>query len=190
MQEIQPNYVLSESGTSVTPADGDMVPRTFNDYEGALTVNLAKAFGLKGKTYQFAVDYKDQQTNLGSGLSPYTVNTFIGSVDFTVPVEGFDTVVLSGAFEQAISTGGEYTFTSQGQPNTLAAYQFYLDAPGQFAYTPLNITKTTWAAGLLYPMSKNVNFRCDYFYNYYTWTDVPSFNRVDEIVRFTYEAHF
>jgi hypothetical protein len=191
MQEIQPNYVLSGGGTNVTTMDGDAaVPRTFNDYEGALTLNFAKAFDLKGKTYQISVDYKDQVTNLGSGLSPYEVDTFITSADFTVPIAGFDTVVLSAAFEQAISTGGEYTFVSQGYPNSLAAYQFYLDSPGQYAYTPLNITKTTWACGLMYPVSKTIDIRCDYFYNYYTWTDVPSFDRVDEIVRFTYDAHF
>jgi len=43
---------------------------------------------------------------------------------------------------------------------------------------------------LMYPFSKTIDFRCDYFYNYYTWVDVPTFDRVDEIVRFTYEAHF
>ena len=190
MQEIQPNYVLNGSGTGVTAVDGNVIPRTFNDYEGALTVNFAKAFGLKGKTYQVSLDYKDQVTNLGGGLSPYLVDTFIASADFTVPVSGFDSVVLSAAYEEAFATGGEYTLTGQGSPNSLAAYQFYLGTPGQYTYTPLNVTKITWAFGLMYPISKTIDIRCDYFYNYYTWVDVPSFDRVDEIVRFTYEAHF
>ena len=190
MQEIQPNYVLNGSGTGVTAVDGNIIPRTFNDYEGALTINFAKAFGLKGKTYQVSVDYKDQVTNLGGGLSPYLVDTFIASTDFTVPVSGFDSIVLSAAYEEAFATGGEYTLTGQGSPNSLAAYQFYLGTPGQYTYTPLNVTKITWAFGLMYPFSKTIDFRCDYFYNYYTWVDVPTFDRVDEIVRFTYEAHF
>jgi len=190
MQEIQPNYVLSGGGTGVTAVDGNTNPRTFDDYEGALTVNFAKAFDLKGKTYQISVDYKDQATNLGLGLPAYTVDTFIGSADFNIPVAGFDSLVFSAAYEQVTSTGGEYTLAGQGSPDSLAAYQFYLDTPGQYNYTSLNLTKTTWAFGLMYPVSKTIDIRCDYFYNYYTWTDVPSFDRVDEIVRFTYDAHF
>ncbi len=190
MQEIQPNYILSGGGTGVTAVDGDTVARTFDDYEGALTINFAKAFDLKGKTCQISVDYKDQATNMGSGLPAYAVDTFIGSADFNIPVPGFDSLVFSAAYEQATSTGGEYTLTGQGSPDTLSAYEFYLAAPGQFSYQNLNITKTTWALGLLYPVSKTIDIRCDYFYNYYTWTDVPSFDRADEIVRFTYDAHF
>ncbi|HEY5039400.1 MAG TPA: hypothetical protein VIJ93_10040, partial [bacterium] len=195
MREIQPNFVLNGAGTGSVAVDSTTntaAARTFGGYEGALTFDFAKAFDLKEKIYQIAFDYKNQTTDLGLGASPYTVNTLIGAVDFTIPIAGFDKVVLSGAFEQAQSTGSEYVLSGSGKPPTYANYPFYLDSSslGNYTYTPLNITRTSWAVGFLYPLSKTINFRGDYFFNQYTWIDNPTFDRREGIWRFTYELSF
>jgi len=61
---------------------------------------------------------------------------------------------------------------------------------GSYGYQSLNITKTSYAFGFMYPLSKTVQFRGDYFINQYIWTDQPSYSRWEDIWRFTYEARF
>jgi hypothetical protein len=153
-------------------------------------MELARAFELKGKTCQLGFDYKNQNTTL-FGSQNFTVNTLIGSFDFNVPFEGFDSVILSAAFVQAQATGSEYVL-SGGNPPTLASYSFYLDTAtlGQYTFTPLNLTRRTLAFGFKYPLSSSINFRGDLFINEYAWADVPGYDRTDQIMRFTYEAHF
>jgi hypothetical protein len=194
MQEVEPNYVLDGAGDGAVAVDSGTntaVARTFNGWEAAVKADLAQAFEQKGKTYRLGLDYKNQVTNLGGGLSAFTVNTFIGSADFTCPIPGFDTLVFSTAFEQAQAKGSEYVLP-QGNPPTLASYSFYLDTAtlGQYSYIPLNITKTSLAFGFLFPISSNINIRGDMFLNYYKWSDVTGYDRRDQIMRFTYEAHF
>ncbi|HVZ79314.1 MAG TPA: hypothetical protein VHE12_00785 [bacterium] len=193
-KETTANYVLNGAGTggvAVDTLDSVGAERTFEGWEGAMTVELAKPLELKGKTYQLGFDYKDETTTL-FGSSKFDVTTLIASADFTVPFAGFDSVVLSTAFVQTQAAGSEYTLAGAGNPPTLANYSFYLDTGslGQYSYTPLNLTRTTLAFGFLYPLSKTINFRGDLFINEYSWKDVPSYDRTDQIMRFTYEAHF
>jgi hypothetical protein len=194
MHDTQANYVLNGAGTggvAVDSQDSLGPQRTYDGWEAALTAELAKAFDLKGKTYQLGFDYKNQNTTL-FGSSVFTVNTLIASADFTVPFEGFDSVILSFAFEQAQASGSEYVLSGSGNPPTLASYSFYLDtaALGQYTYMPLNLTRRTLAFGFKYPLSSTINFRGDLFINEYAWTDIPSYDRTDQIMRFTYEVHF
>ncbi len=194
MHEIQPNWVLNGAGTggvaveSGTPTQN---ARKFGGWEGALSADIAKALDMKGSTYNVAIDYKNQRTYLGLNGSPYSVNTFISGADFNLPVQGFDSLVWSLAFESAKSTGSEYVL-SGGSPPTDANYPFYLDTSsiGNYSYQALNITRTSWAFGLLYPLTPAIHFRGDLFLNKYTWTDVPSYNRNDQIWRIAYEASF
>lgn len=195
MQEIQPNYVLNGLGTGAVAVDSTTntaVARTFKGWEAALKMDLAKAFDLKDKTYRLAFDYKSQQTDLGGGLTPFTVNTLIGAADFTLPLAGFDSIILSAAYEKAQSSGSEYVLSGVGDPPTIANYAFYLDSStlGQYVYTPLDMTRTSWVFGFLYPLSKTLDIRMDVFLDQYTWSDVPGFNRFDQIWRFTYDARF
>jgi len=191
MQEIQPNWVYNGSG-SLVAVDGASATRSFSGYEGAITVDFAKAFDAADKTYQMAFDLKNEQTNLGGGLTPYIVNSFIGAIDFNPPVPGFDSLVLSGAYEYAQSTGSEYTLTGQGNPLSLASYNYIgnTTAIGSYAYQALNVTKNSWVLGFMYPLSKTVQFHGDYFVNQYQWTDVANYSRWEDIWRFTYEARF
>ncbi len=188
-QEIQPNYVLNPAGTGVTAVDGMTNARVFGGYEGALTLDIAKAIDMKGKTYDLQLDYKHQTTDLGMGGSPFTVNTMIGAVDFNIPVHFISRMVWSVAFEQAQSTGSEFVLGG-GSPPTLASYAFYLDPSGQYSLQAMNITRDTIALGGLYPISDKIGLRCDWFFVNYKWTDNPAFDRRDQIWRLTYEAHF
>ncbi len=193
MQEIEPNYVLNPTSTGVTAVDGNSTARTFSGYEAGLVVDFAKAFDLNSKTYRIAFDYKDQVTDLGGSLPAFTVNTLIAAADFNVPVAGFDTVVLSVAYEQAQASGGEYMLSGEGDPPTLAQYAFIdTDSPPSFNYTTLNLTKTAWAFGFLCPFGKTFDIRMDVFLNQYTGSvgADSNFDRVDQIWRFTYDAHF
>jgi len=192
-QEIQPNYVLS-GGTTLIPVDSQTnttTSRVFGGYEGALTVDFAKAFALKNQTYDIQGDYKHQTDNLGlGGVSPFTVNTWILATDFNIPADFISTLVWSFAIEQAQSSGSEYVFG--GNPPTWASYSFYLDDSnlGSYVYEPLNITRQTLAFGVLYPLGDKVDFRADLFLTNYHWSDFPTYDRQDQIWRFTYEAHF
>ncbi len=194
LQEVQPNYVLNPAGTGVVAVDSatnTAAARTFGGYEGALTLDLAKAFDLSGKTYDVQFDYKNQTTDLGLGADPFTVNTLIGACDFNLPVAFLSTVVWSAAFEQTQASGSEYVM-GNGSPPTFAQYPFLLDTAslGQYAYMPLNLTRQTLAFGFKLPLSDQINFKADYFLTHYTWSDFPAFDRQDQIWRFGYEARF
>jgi len=198
-QEIQPNYVLSSLGTGSIPVDSQnntSVGRTFGGGEGALTLDFAKMANLPGKTYDIQFDYKTQTTNLGIGAPAFSSNTLIGAADFNIPYKMFSPVIWSAAFEQTQSSGSEYVL-SGGNPPNLGEYLFYVipytpsgNPNPQFTYQALNMTRQTWAFGLKYPLSSLVNIRADCFFTSYNWTDVPSYNRNDEVWRFTYEAHY
>jgi hypothetical protein len=196
MQEVQPNLVYNALQTQMLDVDSTTntaVARTYTGYEVALTVDFAKAFDLTDHTFKIAGDYKNQVTNLGvAGLPNYTVNSYIASLDFNPPFPGFDFLVLSGSYEFSQSMGGEYTLANQGNPPSLASYSFFLNSAdlGSYSYQSLNITKTTWSVGFMYPLSKTVQFHGDYFVNQYIWTDQPSYSRWEDIWRFTYEARF
>src|SRR6202044_2768474 len=122
---------LNAAGTGQIPVDSQTntaTPRVFGGYEGALTVDFAKAFDLKAQTYGVQFDYKHQTTDLGlAGVSPFTVNTLILAADFNIPLSTLSSVVWSAAFEQAQSSGSEYFLNGAGNPSTLANYSFYLD---------------------------------------------------------------
>ncbi len=191
-QEIQPNYVL-QSSNSIIPVDSNTtttVARVFGGYEGALTLDFAKALNMKGKTYDLQFDYKHQTTDLGVGASPFTVNTIIAAVDFNIPLHFASRLVWSASLEQAQASGSEYVLSGVGSPPTLANYAFYLDPQNQFIYQSLNITRDILALGAMYPISDKIDLRCDWFFVDYKWTDNPDFDRRDQIWRMTYEAHF
>jgi hypothetical protein len=189
-QEIEPNLVLNGAGTAAVAVDGQTTTRTFGGYEGALTMDLAKAFALDHQTYRVEADYKHQTDDLGTGAAPFTVNTLILAGDFNIPLHFMNTVVWSLAFEQAQSTGSEYTLP--GNVPGLTQYEFYLNTNdiGVYTLTPLNLTRQTLAFGAMLPLGDKINFRADYFLTHYDWTDVPAYSRNDQIWRFTYEAHF
>ncbi len=193
-QEIQPNLVLNGAGTAAIPVDSQTnttTPRVFGGYEGALSMDLAKAFDLNNQTYDVQVDYKHQTDDLGlGGVSPFTVNTLILAGDFNIPVHFLSTVVWSLAFERAQASGSEYVFG--GNPETWASYSFYLDDSelGQYIYEPLNLTRQTLAFGAMLPLGDKIDFRADLFLTRYNWADIPTYDRQDQIWRFTYEAHF
>ena len=170
--------MLSPDGSQAVAVENGnttMNTRTYSGYEGALTVSFSKAYDLKNKTYQVAFDYKHQATDLGLG-NPFTVNTLIGSADFNPPVSGFDSLLLSASYERAQASGDEYVQTTSGNPPTLATFPFYLDTAslGSYSYIPLDITRTSWAFGLLYPLTSDINVRSDYFINEYTWKNAPA----------------
>ena len=197
MHEIQPNYVLTGSGNSVLPVDSG-VPSTsirqFGDYEGALTIDFAKALEGMPATCDLMADYKHQTTDLGLGASPFSVDTFLIGADAgpfpQVPL--LDGLVLSLAFEQAQSTGSEYTLNGIGSPPTVANYAAYFDSGsiGGYTYQALDITRTSWAFGARLPLSSTFDIHGDCFINQYTWTDVPAFDRREQIWRITYEVSF
>ena len=181
--------VLNGAGTSQVAVDGQTTTRTFGGYEGALTMDLAKAFALDHQTYTVEADYKHQTDDLGTGAAPFTVNTLILAGDFNIPLHFMNTVVWSVAFEQAQSTGSEYTLPGNV---LLTQYDFYLNTNdiGTYTLTPLNLTRQTLAFGAMLPLGDKINFRADYFLTHYDWKDVPAYSRNDQIWRFTYEAHF
>jgi hypothetical protein len=195
MHEIQPNFVVNGTATDIVAVDSTTntaTARVFGGFEGAITADLAKAFDLDKRVCQVAVDYKNQTTDLGGGAAPFTVNTLIAAGDFTVPVTGFDSIVVSLAYQQSQSTGSEYVNPNIGNPSSLANYAFFMDTSsiGSYVYTPLNTTRTSLAFGFTFPVSKTIQLRGDWFINHYTWADVPTYDRRDQIWRFTYEASF
>jgi len=196
MQEIQPDYVVNGAGNQAVAVDSTTNTagaRTFSGFEGALTLDLAKAFDLEDKTYQISGDYKDQTTDLtGLAGGTFEVKTIILGADFTIPAKGFDTVVLSAAFKQTQSTGNEFVLGNVGNPSTLASYSFYMDNSklGTYVYAPLNLTKTSWAFGFLYPFSKTIQFHGDVFLDQITSSDFPLYDNRDLIWRLNYEAWF
>lgn len=194
LQEIQPDYVLRSDGTGLVAVDYGTTTaptRSFTGFEGALTIDFAKAFGEPGRTYDIQFDYKNQATDLGLGAAPFTVNTLIAACDFNIPAHFLNTVVWSAAFEQAQATGSEFVL-DQGNPATLGEYSFMLDTStlGQYSYEPLNLTRQTFAFGLKLPLNDMANFRADYFLTLYNWTDFPSYTQYDEVWRFGYYVKF
>lgn len=193
--ENQPDTILNQAGTGVTAVDGDSI-RTFSGYELALTVSLDKAFGLKSRTYDFQFDYKNQTTNLGDGVNSLTVNTLILATDFNIPVPILTPVIWSAALEQTSSAGSEYVLSGYGNPTSLGEYPFFEDNSNynnidtNYNLQALNLTRTTLVFGFKYPLSDSINFRGDYFFTSYNWPDNPGYVNNDNIMRFTYEAHF
>ncbi len=215
MKELQPNYVLTGTGNEVLPVDSaEPVTsiRSFGGYEGALTVNLAKALEGTPKTCALSGDYKHQTTDLGTGASSFIVNTYIICADIgpfpQVPL--FEGLILSAAYEQAASSGYEYTlntpaFTQAADIPTLAEYYFYFNNlptnanPYNQSYDPknalyklqlLDFTKTSWAFGLKCPVSRTIVVHGDWFINGYTWSNVPGYDRREQIWRATCEVSF
>ena len=197
MREVQPDYVLTPAGNSVLAVDTNLPTtyiRTFSGYEGALSMDLAKALEGTPSTFDVAADYKHQTTDLADGYAPFIVNTMVFCADIgpipSVPL--FDGLILSAAFERAQSTGNEYVLTNVGSPSTLAAYASYLDSGylGTYQNSALNIIRTSWAFGVKYPISKDFEVHGDCFLNHYEWADVPNFERRDQIWRVTYEVSF
>jgi hypothetical protein len=122
------------------------------------------------------------------------VDTFIACADAgpfpQIPL--LEGLILSGAFEQAQSSGSEYTLDNEGNPPTLASYSSILDNSelNQYQYQALNITRTSYAFGVRCPISPTFEIHGDWFYNQYTWSDVPGFDRREQIWRLTYEVSF
>ncbi len=197
LHELQPDYVLTGTGPDVLPVDSGIPrtnTRTFGGYEGAISADFAK--GLEGlpSTCDLAFDYKHQTTDLGLGTAPYSVDTFIACADAgpfpQIPL--LQGLTLSGAFEWAQSSGSEYTLTNEGEPDTLASYSSIVD-PSElygYSYRALNITRTSYAFGFRCPLSPTFDIHGDWFYNQYTWSDVPGFDRREQIWRLTYDVSF
>jgi hypothetical protein len=195
IQEVQPDYVLTPLGNSFLPVDtntpGTQV-RKFGGFEGALTLDLAKALDNPLKTLLVSGDFKHETTDLGNGASPFQVDNLILALDAgpfpDVPL--FEGLVLSGSFEQAKAQGNEYV--TGGNPSTLADYATYFDTGmlGQFVSMPLNITRTSWAIGAQCPISRTIEVHADLFINQYTWSDFPSYDRRENIWRLTYVVSF
>lgn len=196
MHEFQPDYVVNGAGNQAVAVDSTTNTagaRTFSGYEGALTLDFAKAFALEDKTYQVSADYKDQTTDLAAlAGGSLEVKTLILSADFTIPAKGFDTVILSAAFKQTQSAGNEFVLDNVGNPPTLASYSFYMDNAnlGNYIYAPLNLKKTSWAFGFLYPLSKTIQFHGDVFLDQITSSDYPTYDYRDLVWRLNYEAWF
>ncbi len=203
MKELQPNYVLTGNGNEVLPADsGQPVTNTrnFEGYEGALTANLAKALEGAPKTCALSGDYKHQATDGGTGLGPFTVDTLIVCADIgpfpQVPL--FEGLILSAAYEQAESSGYEYTlnnsaFAQSSDYPTLAEYYSYfntLPANALYNLQLLDFTKTSWAFGFKCPVSRTFEIHGDCFINTYSWSNVPSFDRREQIWKVTCETSF
>jgi hypothetical protein len=197
MHELQPDYVIPVSGTGVLPVDSANTltnTRSFGGYEGALSMDLAK--GLEGTppTCDVAFDYKHQTTDLGLGAAPFSVDTFIACADIgpfpQIPI--LEGLTLSGAFEQAQSSGSEYTLNAVGQPPTLASYSAIVDPTelGDYLYQALDIIRTSYAFGFRCPLSPTFDIHGDWFYNQYTWSEVPGFDRREQIWRLTCEVSF
>jgi hypothetical protein len=195
--ELQPDYVLTPAGNSVLPVDSDSPTtnvRKFGGYEGALTLDFAKALDGTPATCDLSGDYKHQTTDLGLGGPPFTVNTLIVSAD-AGPFPGvplFEGLVLSAAYEQAQASGSEFSLNGVGEPPTLASYSSYFDSGsiGNYLYQALDITRTSWALGVKCPVSKTFEIHGDVFINQYTWSDQPNFNRREYIWRMMYELTF
>ncbi len=199
MQEIEPDYVLTASGNSVLPADWDAPvtnTRKFTDYEGALTINFAKALpGAVPSTCDLSVDYKRQSTDLGLeayGFQPFTVDTVIlcGDIGPFPGVPVFDGLILSTAYERASSSG--YEFVIPGTTPTLAAYGSYFDTQylGEYLFLPLDVVRDSWAFGVKLPVSSTIEVHGDCLINQYTWSEDPSYGRRDLIWRMTYVLTF
>ena len=196
MHEIQPNFVLDGMGDGAvavetnTPPNASMV-RTFGGFEAAVSADIAKALNQKEKRYYLAFDYKTQKTDLGLG-NPFISTSYIAAADFSLPIPGFTSLVGSAAYKQIQSSGNEYILSGAGSPTSYANYPFYLDSSsiGKYAYTALDITKTTWAFGLMYPLTPDIRFKGDLFLNQYSWSDVPGYDRSEQVWRATYEVSF
>jgi hypothetical protein len=104
-------------------------------------------------------------------------------------VEG---LILSAAYEQTQSSGSEYTLNGIGSPPTLGAYssEFDTTSVGTYSLQSLNLKRTSWAFGVKCPISPTFELHGDVFLNQYTWSDVPSFDRREQIWRLTYEVSF
>jgi hypothetical protein len=199
VHEIQPDYVYVSigGGTGVLPVDSHNPQtniRSFSGYEGALSIDFAKGLPGLPPACDVAFDYKHQETDLGLGVAPFSVDTFIACADAgpfpQIPL--LEGLILSGAFEQSQSSGSEYTLNGVGNPPTLASYSSILDNSElyNYLYQPLNITRTSYAFGVRCPIGPTFEIRGDWFYNQYTWSDVPGFDRREQIWRLTYAVSF
>jgi hypothetical protein len=203
MQEIQPIYVLNGAGDAVLPADSQdptAVPRVFGGWEAALVLDFAK--GLEGtpSVLSLAGDYRHQTSDTGfAGAEPFTVDTFVVTADAgpfpAIPlVEG---MVLTASYTQAQSKGDEFFLSGTGVPPTLAQYHSFLDSgalglygTGLTAPQTMSVTRTSVAVGFKVPLSRSMELRGDWFINRYTWAEMPSFDRREQIWVLGYELTF
>ena len=195
MHEIQPNYVLDGLGDGAVAVETNTPPnvstiRTFGGLEAAVGADIAKAAGLKDRTYSIGLDYKNQKTTLVGLGDPLITDTVILAADFSIPIPGIS-LVGSFAFVRTGSSGKEFILTGQGNPSSYANYPFYLDnsSIGSYSYESLNATKTTLAYGLEFPFTPEIRFKGDLFLTQYS-TDNPDYERWDEIWRASYEVSF
>jgi hypothetical protein len=191
-REVQGNYVLNNSGNGAVAVENgtaapNAVPRAFGGYEGAITLDLSKV--LQGaKTLRVGVDYKHQTSDVGSG-DPLRVDTFLGAVDFTVPVKGvLETLTWSAAYMRTLAGGQEYVVTTSGAPPTAAAYPFYMEtaALGTYSLQDFDVDRTTYSIGVQYPLSKTIQVRGDLFLDRFS-RPVPAER---DYWRISYEASF
>ena len=196
-KEWQPDYVQTGSGSTVLPVDSlksSMVARTFGGGEAAVVADLAKAWDKAPSTCVLTGDFKQQSSDLGSGMDPFTVKSwFVGADVGPVPyVKFLGKVVFSVSYGQTKATGSEYTLNSFGMPPTLDGYwSLYDNTPlGGLSYRALNISRDTLAFGAQVKLSKTFVIHADLFSHKWTWADAPTYDRRDQTWKLTNEISF
>ncbi len=197
MHEVQPD-ILTVVEHYYIPADSQIntiAARKFGGYEGALVVDLGKVLEGAPKTCALSGDYKHQSVDLGTGANPFTLDSYIASADIGpfphVPL--FEGLVLSASFEQAKSSGSEFVLSEPATIlPTLAEYASYYDTSliGSYIYQPLDFTRTSWAFGFKCNLSRTFELHGDWFINKYTWSDVPGYDRREQIWRLSTDVSF
>jgi hypothetical protein len=197
MKEIQPDYVLTGLGYSELPVDSQTTTataRTFQNVEGALTLDLSKVVSKLPSTCSVGLDFKHQTTDLGVGDDSLKVDTFIVSADAGpfkhVPLIG--ALILSAAFEETRSRGNEYVLTPGGVNPGLACYSSVYDTTslGTYQYQALNIDRTTIAFGFKFPVTPTFRIYGDWLSRKYVWKDQSGFDRREQIWKLTHELTF
>ena len=197
MKEFQPDYVLVGTGNEELPVDSrtsTATARTFQNVEGALTLDLSKLIEKAPSTCAVALDMKHQTSDPGFGDKAFKVDTYIVSADAGpfkhVPVIG--ALILSAAFEEVHSRGHEFALSSSGEPPSLACYSSIYDTAslGTYQYQALNIDRTTFSLGFKLPMSKTFRIYGDWLTRKYVWKDQSGFDRREQIWKLTHELTF
>lgn len=190
--EMQANFVRDGLGNDVAAEDltGTIFPvREFIGLDGALILELAGPLALGGdRTFNIGGGYKWQRTELNEGLEGLETDIASLGTDFSLPIPGFEGILLSAGAELGRSNGNEFA-TSVG--SSLVAYPSYYVMPlASWSYQSMDSEWTELAFGALFPLNPTVKFKADLLIRHEERNGADLYPRGRHFLRFTYEAAF
>jgi hypothetical protein len=195
-REFEPNYVRTGSGDTVLPVDSQTstaTARSLGRLEAAVVLDLSKAWSKAPNTCAFSADLKRETSDPGVG-DPLAVQTLLLGAD-AGPFQGVPLLggmVLSAAFEKVEASGSEYVLSGVGVPASLAGHAVRNDtgALGTWQYRKLDLSRTTWALGFRHSVSPTFQIHGDFMSRSWTWSDVPGFDRREQVWKVNHELTF